>query len=256
MSFEQARKIADAVLYEGYVLYPYRASAAKNRLRWQFGIVVPRGYSERGGEPSVMQPECLIEPVAKAALVVRLRFLQLQSRIVERLVDSSSDRFTPVENLEIDGQSLVTWDEGIERELDQPVWDLGEIIAAERMVPFAIDGGREVEFVRDGAGEIHGRIVRERWPITGAVRVAGEAMGSVVKVRITVENLSPCSGCEPLERALALRRSLIGAHTLLSISNGLFVSLLESPEWARAAAASWVNRHTWPVLVARPASAI
>ena len=49
MSFAVAEKIADAVLYEGYVLYPYRASAAKNRLRWQFGIVTPRGYAERGG---------------------------------------------------------------------------------------------------------------------------------------------------------------------------------------------------------------
>ena len=35
MNFESAKKIADAVLYEGYVLYPYRASASKNRLRFQ-----------------------------------------------------------------------------------------------------------------------------------------------------------------------------------------------------------------------------
>jgi len=30
-----ARQIADAVLYEGYLLYPYRASARKNQIRWQ-----------------------------------------------------------------------------------------------------------------------------------------------------------------------------------------------------------------------------
>lgn len=145
MSFAQARAIADAVLYEGYVLYPYRASAAKNQLRWQFGVVVPRGYSELGGEPWLTQTECLIEPVRKAALAVRLRFLQLQSRIIEQLVDRSNELFTPVEHLELNGQSLVTWDEGLERELDLPVLDLAEIIAAERVVPFEIDIGRAVE---------------------------------------------------------------------------------------------------------------
>src|SRR5687767_9750023 len=41
-----AEQIADAVLYEGYVLYPYRASAAKNRLRWQVGLVMPRAYAD------------------------------------------------------------------------------------------------------------------------------------------------------------------------------------------------------------------
>ncbi|MDQ3579239.1 MAG: hypothetical protein M3443_16925, partial [Actinomycetota bacterium] len=37
MSLELARTVADAVLYEGYLLYPYRATSSKNRVRWQFG---------------------------------------------------------------------------------------------------------------------------------------------------------------------------------------------------------------------------
>ena len=45
--FALARQVADAVLFEGYVLYPYRASAAKNRLRWQFGVLVPPGLGRR-----------------------------------------------------------------------------------------------------------------------------------------------------------------------------------------------------------------
>ena len=63
MSFEHARRIADAVLYEGYVLYPYRASARKNQLRWQFGVLAPALWSQAGGgDPWVMQTECLVEP--------------------------------------------------------------------------------------------------------------------------------------------------------------------------------------------------
>ena len=44
MSWEQAERVAEAVLYEGYLLYPYRASALKNRKRWTFGEV-PAGGS-------------------------------------------------------------------------------------------------------------------------------------------------------------------------------------------------------------------
>ena len=43
-----ARQIADAVLYEGYLLYPYRASARKNQIRWQWGVLVPLAYAAAG----------------------------------------------------------------------------------------------------------------------------------------------------------------------------------------------------------------
>ena len=41
--------IVKAVLYEGYMLYPYRPSAVKNRQRFNFGVVYPRVYSEAQG---------------------------------------------------------------------------------------------------------------------------------------------------------------------------------------------------------------
>ena len=46
--FDEMRKVADAVLFEGYALYPYRASSPKNQMRWQFGVLAPRGWSEGG----------------------------------------------------------------------------------------------------------------------------------------------------------------------------------------------------------------
>ncbi len=41
--WDRARTIADAVLYEGYLLYPYRANSRKNQTRWQFGVLGPAG---------------------------------------------------------------------------------------------------------------------------------------------------------------------------------------------------------------------
>ena len=72
--FELARKVADAVLYEGYLLYPYRASAAKNQARWQFGVLMPRLWSEDGPEePWATQTECLLEPEDTATVRVLVR---------------------------------------------------------------------------------------------------------------------------------------------------------------------------------------
>src|SRR5215217_3016827 len=61
MSLDAVRAVADAVLYEGYLLYPYRASSRKNQSRWQFGVLGPPGAAERGlGEESSMATQCLL----------------------------------------------------------------------------------------------------------------------------------------------------------------------------------------------------
>ena len=62
----RARKIADAVLYEGYLLYPYRATSDKNRTRWQFGVLGPPGAFDRGlGEPESMTMHTLLRDVSR-----------------------------------------------------------------------------------------------------------------------------------------------------------------------------------------------
>ncbi len=250
MKFERAEKVADAVLYEGYLLYPYRASAMKNQVRWQFGVIMPRDYSEGGGsEPWTMQTECLIEPGDAPVLDLRLRFLQVQARIVEKAVNAEQGIYWPVESFEFNGRQLVSWDEGVKRELDYPGINITELRAAERAFPVEIAAGREVELIRDAGGDIKGRIIRDRLPITGVIRVAAEPMGSLIKIRIRIENLSPCAEDEKTKRTRALRHAFVGAHTLLAVRDGAFVSLLDPPEWARQAVTSCVNLHTWPVLV-------
>jgi hypothetical protein len=79
MNFEAVEKIAAAVLYEGYILYPYRPTAIKNRQRWNFGTLYPRVYAQaqRPEEPYRLVAECLATAEAQATLDVRLRFLQM-----------------------------------------------------------------------------------------------------------------------------------------------------------------------------------
>jgi hypothetical protein len=79
MNFTAVEKITAAILYEGYILYPYRPTAIKNRQRWNFGTLYPRVYAQaqRPEEPCRLVAECLVEPRAEATLDIRLRFLQL-----------------------------------------------------------------------------------------------------------------------------------------------------------------------------------
>src|ERR1700688_1156249 len=76
-------EIANAVLYEGYMLYPYRPSSVKNRQRWNFGVVYPRNYSEaqEGTDPWYTRTECLVKGSAQTGITVKVRFLQALSRI-------------------------------------------------------------------------------------------------------------------------------------------------------------------------------
>jgi hypothetical protein len=96
--------VADAVLFEGYLLYPYRASAQKNALRWQFGVLVPPDASERLAEPTRSRTELLLEPRAGATLRLRVRFLQVQQRT---LVGPDG---APLDELTVEGAPHFAWD--------------------------------------------------------------------------------------------------------------------------------------------------
>jgi hypothetical protein len=249
-SFELARKVADAVLYEGYLLYPYRASAAKNQARWQFGVLMPRRWSEDGpDEPWATRTECLLEPEEATTVRVLARFLHVQAKTVEA-VDIEAGTFHEADTLTVDGSELVPWDEAAEQEVTVTA-PLSRLLAGELVTPFERPGGRRVEPVHSAAGRLVGRTVRGRWPVLGAVKLSAERLEGpygLVRLRLVVENASGWHDPKA-DRAVALRRSLIAAHSLIGIDQGVFLSLLDPPEWAKPAAEACQNLHTWPVLI-------
>ena len=242
--------MADAVLYEGYLLYPYRASAAKNQARWQFGVLMPRLWSESGpDEPWSTQTECLLEPEDTTTVRVLVRFLHVQSKTVEA-VDVEAGTFNEVPALPVDGSELVPWDEATEQEVTVEV-PLARLLAGELATPFERPGGRRVEPVHTVAGKLAGRTVRRRWPVMGSVRLSAERLEGpygLVRLRLQLENATAWN--DPgADRSVALRHSLVAAHSLLGIDRGVFLSLLDPPEWAKPAAEACRNLHTWPVLI-------
>ena len=249
-SFELARKVADAVLYEGYLLYPYRASAAKNQARWQFGVLMPRRWSEDGpDEPWATQTECLLEPEEATTVRVLVRFLHVQAKTVET-VDVEAGTFREADALPVDGSELVPWDEAAEQEVTVEA-PLARLLAGELVTPFERPGGRRVEPVHTAAGRLVGRTVRRRWPVLGSVKLSAERLEGpygLVRLRLVLENATAWN--DPgADRSVALRHSLVAAHSLIGIDQGVFLSLLDPPEWAKPAAEACQNLHTWPVLI-------
>ncbi len=122
---DRVRAIADAVLYEGYLLYPYRANSRKNQSRWQFGVLGPPRAAELGiGEDDTISAQVLLDGPAPSVTVV-VRFLQLQRRSAER--DRGDGTFEPVAELSVGTQSWLTWDEAVERELSFGPFEVAEL---------------------------------------------------------------------------------------------------------------------------------
>ena len=195
---DPVRDIARAVLYEGYMLWPYRRSAVKNQRRWTFGSVFPaewnRGHPD---DPCSMRAECLVErpPDGLATVTVSLRFLHVVRRQVA-IVDSAEVRF--VDALEIGGERHVPWDEAMEKEValqDLRVDRVDEV--ATRVVVFA---ATEREWLEDG--ERRGTLVRSREELDGRMRARSEPLDEhTTRVSVVIQNESPWSG-EDRESAL------------------------------------------------------
>jgi hypothetical protein len=182
--FAHARAVADAVLYEGYLLYPYRASAAKNRLRWQFGVLVPPAYADDAlGEHTWCQTQLLVEPQIGARLHWRLRFLQAQTRTVER---ATGDGWQEVAEAEADGVAYLPFDETVEQSVDLVLAPADLVGASEHTEPFAVPGGVDLEQV---TGSL--RLRRTRNPLHGELRIRAELLPGpygLLRLTATVTN--------------------------------------------------------------------
>ena len=243
-----ARQVADAILYEGYLLYPYRGSAAKNQSRFQFGVLMPPAYRDLDDcEPSASQTECLLECPEEATVTVIARFLHLQRRQVEAA--GGEEGFRAVASVQVDDAEVTTWDEAAEREHRVTV-ALAPLLSGVVDAPFEAPGSESTEMLTDSRGRTVGRLVRRQAPLTGMIRLRAERLAGpygTLRLRVTIENHSGPDG--PLRsREDGLRQALIATHALIHVPGGRFLSLTDPPEWAAPYAAACVNTATWPVL--------
>jgi hypothetical protein len=239
---DAVRQIADAVLYEGYVLWPYRRSALKNTRRWTFGGVYPRAHSERHPDDrSTTRTECLVEGAPEATVDVRVRFLHVVRRQAMRA--SADGDLEPVDELTVDGQRHLTWDEATERELVAAALPLGGLDRGHR-VGIDVPEAREREDLPGGA------LVRTSLALEGQIEVtARELRAGLYRLSVEIANTTPFPDGS---REEALERTFCSAHTILTAGAADFVSLTDPPPELRAEAEGCRNEGTWPVLVGEP----
>lgn len=266
MNLERVKKIANAVLYEGYMLYPYRASSVKNRQRFNWGALAPESYSaaEKGTEAFEMQTECLAQVGDESATAdIKVRFLHLTLREIGKLENPLDElpkdaelHFQLVPTLDINGQLLHSWQEAVEREVNLSNVRLNEV--SERQI-FSFPTKRTLEPLRDETGKIVGVIVRTQQEISGEIEVQSSKLkvqrpktkdqkSQLFKITVRIKNLTPFESADKKSRDEALLHSLVSTHTILSVTGGEFVSLLEPPDDLREAVAACQNIKTYPVL--------
>ncbi|MDQ2974431.1 MAG: hypothetical protein M3R69_03350 [Acidobacteriota bacterium] len=264
MNLSLVEKIADAVLYEGYILYPYRPSSVKNQQRWNFGALCPESYSlaQRGTESWTMQTECIIQQTPRTNLEIKVRFLHLLTREVGRRVADcrlpidecghfqvGDSHLVLVPALNVNGQLIQTWQEAIERDVHLPDLNLVELGAQSYSKTFSFPQSETVEpLIDDGSGETIGVIVRKQQAIEGTIEVQIVELESSLKVSVRILNRTPFEEANDKSRDEALMRSFVSTHTILGVRDGQFVSLLDPPEEFSQAAGGCNNLGTYPVL--------
>jgi hydrogenase maturation protease len=252
-------QIVNAVLYEGYILYPYRASSAKNqRGRFTFGRVYPRLYSQAQGgvEPWFIQTECLLHAgTGPASLHVRVRFLQPTWREVGVLPapvkewpGSGEPAFEIVPELRLNGVLYQTWQEALEREVNLP--EITPPPASHLHVPFAFAASRSVEPLRDEHDLVRAVLVRQAEAMGGAIDLEVSRLAdNTLKITVRVTNESPIGPANCENENAVINRTFASTHAILNADGAEFVSLLDPPAEWKEAAAQCKNIGTWPVLI-------
>jgi hypothetical protein len=223
MNFTPMEAVADAVLFEGYILYPYRPSSLKNRQRWNFGTLYPRAFAEAQSPPERFRfsTELLFEASAETRLSARVRFLQL----VTPAADNGD-----------------TWEQGFPRARTLKNITLADLVAgfeqAFDLTGLALDDSAPSSFrekPRRGLLTLHAQAVRD----------------SVYRLRASFANESPAEAIASFSRNTVQDLAFTSAHLLLAIESGSFISLLEPDPTFESDAKACVQDGVFPVLAGK-----
>lgn len=230
-------RLVQALLYEGYVLYPYRASSVKNRRRWTFGALFPRAFcaAHETGDASRAQAQVLVEGGPAATVAVVLRFLHVAQ----------------VHRADVEPTSHDTgWQEAVERQVALP--------------PVPLAGGtvgRSFTFAATREADPPSGLVRRHERLDGVVTASAERLADgLTRVTVTIDNVTAwdvdgvgAQDDRPRDAAEVL--TLASTHLVLTAAGGgALVSAIDPPARLRERAAGCRNVGLWPVLVGPPGS--
>jgi hypothetical protein len=259
MPFDPVERLARALLYEGYLLYPYSPSAVKNQQRWTFGCLFPPAYGQASPhpEPAALQAECLLRCGPRTRLDIRARFLHQMTRTVSPYWQPGTPREGGPESPHrmgvsprVGGRMVQTCQEAVERTLTVESPDLRELARRPYRFCFSFPASRVVEPLCAVEGMRTGVVIRAQQAVEGVLEASAELLrDDLYRLRLRLENHTPLPETEALTRDQALPFALLSCLLMFRADAGEFFSLLDPGEEWRAAAAACRNLGVWPVLV-------
>jgi hypothetical protein len=261
INLARVEAVVRAVLYEGYILYPYRPSSVKNRQRWTFGGVYPRDFAEAEGSVACrMQTQCLLQGGLNSNVDVHVRFLHIVrrdvgqlNRPVAELPAEGEPPFALVPSLKVGEMHFHAWEEALERQVVVPSLTIEQLLAGPAQIPFRFLGARELEPLRAANRSVAGVLIRSHMMVEGEITIAAKEIApDVFQLTVRIDNLTPIDAPSQLARDEIQLRALTSTHTILGLRNAEFVSLLDPPAELKDAAANCNNQGTWPVLAGEP----
>jgi hypothetical protein len=238
VNFAGAEKIAAALLYEGYILYPYRATSMKNRQRWNFGTLYPRVYAEAQQlqETFRLVAECIAVADKSAMLDVKINFLQLirQGRGLTKK-DGAGELTDP----------SLAWDEASERTYERPGLRIRDLLGK----PMELTLESDAPALPGNYSSAIQMNLRLQLTIHAEVVSPKLASEETYKLHFELQNVTPLTRGADARRDEAIGQSLVSAHMLFGITGGEFVSMLDPGENHKDAVAGCSNVGVFPVLV-------
>jgi hypothetical protein len=211
--------VAKAVLYEGYVLYPYRPSSVKNRQRWTLGSLYPESFcrSRNGSDAWKIQAECLVDGDGSTSVDVNVRFLQL---VAPGPGSSHGD----------------DWREAVERQVLAIDLNVGDLVDHPRSIGFAFPGAEDAN-------------------VQGSVEIDSTSTGDgLFRVGVRIANTTHFPASALTTHAQAQTHSIASAHVIIGVQSGQFLSSIDPGDRFRDAASGCTNIGLWPVLVGEEGS--
>jgi len=272
-------RIVHAVLYEGYILYPYRRGT-KNTQRWTFGNVFPNSYTS---EPSAIQLQCLFRANEDASLNIKLQFLQLIDRNIA-LAPSPSTRLFPspgtpgesegggfstallstallsraargeglkkyVDEIEIDGKLHQSWQEATERAITAEI----NVYTNTKKIPFSFPAQKSEEPLSDRTGKILATLERTQSSIEGEIEIRIEPKrDNLFQLTVRATNITPLENPNSLPRDQAQKHSMASSHLIVTATSAQFLSSIDPPPESSNLAHECKNVGVYPVLVGNP----
>jgi hypothetical protein len=262
MKLERVRPIADAVLYEGYILYPYRSSATKNRSRWSFGGIFPQLWSEAtaGAEPWQLATEFLVQGDEATRIECCVRFLQPLTREVGAIEPplavwpaDAEPAFRAVSLLDIDERHYCSWQEATGREFLFEPQALGALAKQPVTLEFTCPAQRSLEPLTDREGLIRGLLLRRQCAQRGRLSLcAAPVAAGIWRVAACIENHTAMVPAQVMHREEASLYSFASSHLVFGIDSGAFVSRQDPPEALAESSAACADRGFFPILAGDP----